>query len=144
MRETTKQIIEIIEPFMDKTLSEGCLYKHKNSKSSEWVVTHKIKYIDKDWWLYLQRLKSWLLSEAIIAKHQVNTLSIIWHYDITAVLKWINKKRKAEIYLVTNNKFTIIVPELQENWFIPNKPLHLYTEEENKDLLELFDELWTN
>jgi hypothetical protein len=25
---------------------------------------------------------------------------------------------------------------------IPNKPLYLYTEEENKDLLELLKELW--
>ena len=126
MTETRKQIIELIEPYMDKNLCEGCL-------------------IEIEWWEILQlwiykTYTLWVYNQ-INSDEYYDSYIILGYYDITAVLKYINKKRKAEIYLVTNDKFTIIVPELQENWYIPNKPLHLYTEQEEKDLLDLLTKL---
>ncbi len=128
---TQKEIIKLIEPFMDKILTEGCLFYYKSDKDKE-----IIKY---DWEPYT---KGFLLN-----------IKIIWHYDITAVLKYINAiKTLREINWETKEKWEVSKYNIKfskdfnyiEIWEdrrlfdkIPNKPLHLYTEEENKKLLSL-------
>ena len=68
---------------------------------------------------------------------------IIWHYDITAVLKYIENNRIEKSWYDRYDYFTYTKYLIQfwkrEEWFdaIPNKPLHLYSEQEEKDLLEL-------
>ena len=111
MTETRKAIIELIELFMNKTLCEWCLF------------------IDDLWnyYTYDNKLPKWLIRK------------IIGYYDITAVLKYFLPKYVISNY---NNKEIFIndtwIPESRELWWIiPNKPLHLYTEKEEKDLLKL-------
>lgn len=71
--------------------------------------------------------------------------TILWHYDITAVLKYIeNKISEYEKYYTIANWFLWFSFSNKE-WEtikIPNKPLHLYTEEEDKNLLSLLQKLW--
>ena len=65
MSEEKLKILEIIEPYTDKTLSEGCLVK------IDWI--NEIIIYDKSLWGYTAD-------------------EILWHYDITAVLKCVYKK----------------------------------------------------
>jgi len=95
MNDTRRQIIKLIEPYMDKTLCEGCLI-------------------------------SWFMT--------------FWHYDITAVLKYIRQYKDFDICLSDDGDTWAIerVKWVMEfMWTFPNKPLHLYTKEEEKRLLTL-------
>lgn len=156
MNDTQKQIIKLIEPYMDKTLSEGCIFKMKHHGSSIFTISlieRDIIYITKDF------PNEWV--DSIWIKKN-NIEKILWHYDITAVLKYIHNFRPKTWELDTDSK-TIISMILDWNefvinfeypkitlmmgepkitlhkyvWFTPNKPLHLYSEQEEKDLLEL-------
>jgi len=134
MNKTRKAIIEIIEPYMDKSLEFGCLLKH----NSQWDI---VRYIGDNnlYW------KSWLWdydSEDEI--YFFNT--IIWHYDITSLIKYIVGTWR--FYGWDSCWITPYIIEFQYNdWTakeyesIPNKPLHLYTEQEEKGLLELITKL---
>ena len=146
MNKVRKQIIELISDYMDKTLSEWCLLNWYSNEINIWEYYTYWSYAD--WYfetningyeLRFQRLKdNWNWD---IWYYQIE--KIIWHYDITAVLKYIEGK--------TQNKDSIILSiywELQRidtyTWdYIEtifetkNKPLHLYTEQEEKELLEL-------
>ena len=146
MTETRKQIIEFIEPYMDKTLSDGCIieinksYSYWNWKNIEPYFSIFNKFggctywsgeKDKDW-----KFKNWW-----------NWDKIIWHYDITAVLKYIDKFK---------NPFTWNWPAIRvDSWIISfwvwdwlytkwhnfDKPLHLYSKQEEEELLELLTKL---
>lgn len=119
MTDTRKQIIELIEPYMDKTFSEWCLRYIYNEYDNFDIIYLNIEDVE-------------------IAKIQEDNL-IIWHYDITAVLKYI--KIKYDVRLTDNwNEFYLYI--WTEPEYFQNKPLHLYTEEEEKDLLELLKKLW--
>lgn len=138
MTKTRKQIIELIEPFMDKTLSDTCLIQGINV---DW-------YIEIRWKLFL--------SDTFFIEQNGKRCKILWHYDITAVLKYIENNKD----LITSQRDTEInwIYEFSENSFlwiddtnsfwwkedieIPNKPLVLYTDQEEKDLLELLQKLW--
>ena len=126
--DTRKKIIELMEPYMDKTLSFGCYYypevwkKYWEPKPSELK-----KYISKKW------------EEPVIVK-------ILWHYDITAVLKYISDKvwnRNIRYMWIT--QYEILLQDTRQEMYINiwlrNKPLHLYTEQEDKALLELLTKL---
>lgn len=135
--DTLKQIIEKVEPYMDKTLSEGCLLEYSIVDSTD--ITESGDYRRYDW---LIKEYDWLIKEYN---------KILWHYDITAVLKYISKinwhfyseiistyhtwtKERKDIFRVLNTRKDIL-------WEYPNKPLHLYTEEENLQLLNLLNKL---
>lgn len=142
--ELDKQIIEIIEPYMDKTLSFGCVLDYKK-RGREYIYIDDREIINIKTW-YLLWYNKWDISE------------ILWHYDITAVLKYIGSvvwkdwngndidyychAYRTEIHLKEtriwndNNEIELLT------WVFPNKPLHLYTEEEDKALLELLQKLW--
>ncbi len=128
---TQKEIIKLIEPFMDKTLTEGCLFYYKSDKDKE-IIKYEWESYTKD---FLPNIK------------------IIWHYNIIAILKYINSiKTLREINWETREKWEVSKYNIKfskdfnhiEIWEdgrlfdnISNKPLHLYTEEENKKLLSL-------
>lgn len=128
MNKLQQEIIEIIEPYCDKTLSEGCYIK-SDFYNTIWRFMYKAKWIiisDSEW-------------RPLCIENDIE-IKIIWHYDITAVLKCFE-----------NNKHLF----LMEEWYFksywdyrnikfPNKPLHLYTEQENVSLLELLKKLWTD
>jgi len=143
MTETRKQIIELIEPYMDKSLRNGVWFK----KDLYWISTHYFQAIsnltiteptnrDLDYLLYL----IWVIDKAYI-----KDIEILWHYDITAVLDYINS--------FTNEKWVWLLyfdnilwqkdfwtfQKTDYSWYvkIPKKPLHLYTEQEETSLLEL-------
>lgn len=129
-----KEIMELIQPYMDKTLSEGC-----------WITW-------PDWWygkvIWNTSTVWYIVGKEIMdmnpVQYKENEIEEIWHYDITAVLKYIIENIDEENTLpeqITKDEIVfseINVDEKQEEcYIIPNKPLHLYSESENKDLLNL-------
>lgn len=124
MNDTRKQIIELIEPYMDKTLSEGCLILQE-----DWSII-RANHMDND-----------SIYDAFVGA--MNLKKILGHYDITTVLKYIWNRWEMRIWKVGLEAHRIIIRTLW-NWIqeIPNKPLHLYTEQEEKHLLKLLQKLW--
>ena len=145
-----KEIMEIIEPYTDKTLSEGC-YIEKTSPT--WVI-----YLEKIIWLrnddnsYPIRFnpKTTLTrdNETFNYWEWKSYIKILWHYDITAVRKCILKSSKVDFQFDEwDDYFYFQLKEKNNDWDnkvirIPAKPLSLYTTQENTDLLPLLKELW--
>ena len=79
---------------------------------------------------------------------------IIWHYDITAVLKYVIKKDWFYNCDNENANITKLYKFVdywerwtwsEKIWNIQNKPLNLYTDQQDKELLELLQKFqWTN
>ena len=137
--ETRKQIIELIEPYMDKTLSEGCLIK--------WYFIYD--KVNDNWSWDIFGLYHNMNVDEICLRHWCdNDFKILWHYDITAVLKYIDNSYRDKRWiphwdiLVELTPWDIHINIWEELYMVPNKPLHLYTEEEDKNLLELLKKIW--
>ena len=132
MNDTRKAIIELIEPYMEKTLILWCLIKlhwHKDIINFLWI-----RHWSLLWWIdknnnEINYFNSWVKK-------------IIGHYDISAVLKYIWKKDINISVEYDNNCFyiEILVWQLEKPYF-PMKPLNLYTEQEENDLLKLLSKL---
>lgn len=137
MTETRKAIIELIEPYMDKTFYTWLIYIDYHW--DYWIVWETW---EKDWELVTQH---WLWVKSISDMKKWN-YKILWHYDITAVLKYINSEYynywNSASYLENDIKISCIRNNIIE--YIPNKPLYLYSEQEEKDLLNLLTTLKTN
>ena len=131
MNKLQQEIMEIIEPYMDKTLSEGCYIKDADYET--WL--HKIVWELNNNFITLMYKDLW--KPHIERKTDVEDWEILWHYDITAVLKYMWDKKKIKIW----NWLEQLVCESDKffEWYLPNKPLILYTEQENISLLKL---LW--
>jgi len=132
--ETRKQIIEVIHPFMDKTLSEGCLF----FRNSEIILS---------WDVQEDRGMFWGIYELELSWTYIKDCEIIGHYDITAFLNYIRSIEWYRVDLLDDNLFSIQKFDWGVwNWiaYIDSKPLHLYSEKEEKDWLKLLKELWTN
>ena len=132
MTDLDKKIIEYIEPYMDTTPTTWCLVKDKTN----WEITvNQLEEIDTMFLMF--------------------EIDIIGHYDITAVLKYINislikqKNGKGLIMCcgILNNQPSLCLYDSMRGqkedfiWEIPNKPLNLYPEEEKKNLITIFDNL---
>lgn len=133
MNETRKQIIELIWDYMDKTKTKWCLYSD-NSKWFLWVAEQISEHlcIDDIWMTYNLDI--------------VSGSKTLWHYDITAVLKyiWDNHWECSSCdFWLKDLQFVSIHNKNRLLFTLPNKPLHLYTEQEEKQLLELLQKLWT-
>jgi hypothetical protein len=120
MTETRKAIIEIIEPYMEKDLSEGCIIE------TAWC---------RDWCCSMETEIYWIDTNKIeIEKYWRYIIEIIWHYDITAVLKYISS-------LWYTHQWWWLWFWLHKNWNIETwpimKPLNLYSNTEEKELLNL-------
>ena len=149
MTDTRKQIIELIEPYMDKNLSRWVifsnpyqdhkyLYEYISESKKKWE--RSIVFYDRYW---------------NTRDYRWGEIKILWHYDITAVLKYIDnisienyqillEKFWDEFLVFTDDKYEWreFLEYWENYWWLPNKPLHLYTEEEDKDLLKLLKKLW--
>lgn len=119
MTDTRKQIIEIVEPYMNKETTKGCIIK-------------------KDW-------KFWtLLWDKVWT--QPSWIDVIWHYDITAVDKLI-RSSEAFSYIFEDGidyicyEFKVINDGDTNVYYLPNKPPHLYTDQQDKALLEKLQNL---
>lgn len=138
--ETRKQIIQLINPFMDKTLSFWCMVEYWNDiiYITEYNIDRKLWSL-QNWDLLVEQNKyiqteNW---DIFIYKYK-----IIGHYDITAVLKYIIEKLPIWVNFRFFNSWTIRLWDNSEYWEIKFKPLHLYTEQEDENLYELLKQLW--
>ncbi len=114
MTETRKQIIDLIKDYMDKTLSEGCLIWYWENDIAEY----------------------WKLKISTYTK-------ILWHYDITAVLKYVKENNWCVDIHWWINLYTIgeDYSDIRNFTELPYKPLHLYSEQQEKALIELLNKL---
>jgi len=138
-----KEIMEIIEPYMDKTLSDWCYVQidffgkwiFKLIENNEkWLLINT--YIRYNKW-YFSMIEEWKWGTDWFDK-------IIWHYDITAVLKYLNDYCMYFTFDIINDDILIWDKRNEATiiWDIPNKPLHLYTTEEQNNLIDLLKKLW--
>ena len=143
MTDTRIQIIEMIEHYMDKTLSDGCLIWTWITRDIIWKII---------WFEHNHYSNQWKVVNLLDTRH--NTIvqwqikhhrHIYWHYDITAVLKYIESKW----YSIHTEQLNWCIYIYKADWFdepykwiLLFKPLYLYTEKENKDLLELLKKIW--
>ena len=116
MTETQLKIIELIEPHMDKEWGKWCLWQFEDETIMEmsWLEDKQDIHDTLEW---------------------TNT-KIIGHYDITAVLKYIYKQ-KTKIYISLNVIRVHYWPDMKSEIEIPHKPINLYTDKENEELLKL-------
>lgn len=143
MTETRKKIIELISPYMDNMLSEGCLIQDEN-----WEI-YKFLKMCESWWSFDT---IWIGKSFNRFYYPMKSNKILWHYDLSAVLKCIYtecEKRKGstsfswdsfwvEIYRDGDEYIEEDEEYIEDEYLhFPNKPLHLYTEEEDKNLLEI-------
>lgn len=151
MDDTRKQIIELIEPYMSKELSEGCI-----------LDVDKCNFYDGTWWVYRTKIieYKWELWVFYILKNEADWeeyqeffsleeiewywYKILWHYDITAVLKYIHNCKWAfdVMYWESGNIIITHYTNWRKQYDFPWKPLHLYTQKEETNLLTLLQELW--
>ena len=137
--ETRKSIIQLIEPYMDKTLSEWCLVKTdiKNYKITK-VIFHWFQITDYTW-----RQFEYILCVNWNKTKRISKWKILWHYDMTALLQFIYMK-----WIITHKLYnqSFDNANIHCEWYMmygkpqfifPNKPLHLYTESEDIELLKL-------
>jgi hypothetical protein len=113
---------------MAKDLSEGCLIR-------EWEYSKYAKYLWKrDDTKYH---KYWLFDEQLAFEtDKIEDFKIIWHYDITSLIKYIADKWEIELdwewfWTIYNHTWE------QYLWKIPNIPLNLYNDEQEKTTLNL-------
>jgi len=147
MNETRKQIIELIEPYMDKSLWTWCYIEIENWYPY-WEIT---KEIFKIW---NESVSNNRVDNYPIYDWACNISKIIWHYSITSVLKYIADKWKDVLRVkiwVNEIEYQIWEAKIYElntdskvqnyascsYYYIENKPLHLFSDTEEKELLEL-------
>ena len=127
------QIMEYIKDYMNKTLSEGCWIQWQ-----DWEYAKVIWNTITLWYLYKKEIR-----DMNPEQYKENEIKEVWHYDITAVLKYVSDYGMYIMYEIIGDEIYIwdSRSEATLNWTIPNKPLHLYTEQENESLLELLKKL---
>ena len=140
--ETRKEIINLISDYMDKTLSEWCLILSLKDKNVMQFMPQPDKLYKK--WEII-KIWEWIdeHNNALALLSYKDVFIKIGHYDITAVLKYIDNSYRDErgmpwwdtLLELTPNDININI--LEELYMLPNKPLHLYTDKEDKQLLEL-------
>ena len=145
MNETRKELINILSEHMDKTLSEGCLVETRHNWDmnypNEWfIISNKYNY-------ELIFYSHW--QKVVVSRKEFNDVylyKILGHYDITAVLKYVESKSilfDVWKFPPWEKEIEILVFLTKEDEVVrlPFKPLHLYTEKQEKDLLELLKKI---
>jgi hypothetical protein len=142
MNETRQAIIKLIEPFIDKTLSEWCLIS-RNICDDNWDIQEDstVEYLTITNWEDIEKLSNWL-TNVKINWDWYSVYKIIGHYDITVVLKYVNSLWY-RIETVTDWDFDIFLDRVCY-WNIPSKPIYLFSEQEEQDLLNLLLKLKNN
>jgi len=114
MTKTRKEIIVLIEPFMERTR-----YKNKNQESDNKILLTKV-----------QRFQSPKTN-----KIDTRVTKKLWHYDITAVHKFIVKKKHKDFSIWKYNYHITDKEVISLDY--PIKPLHLFSDKEEQELLSL-------
>jgi len=142
MNETRKQIIGLIEPYTEKKLVSWCYIEYEDYIIWKGSVMKIYKMWDKHnnlycWWIKWEEIEFYTYSEYDTTEilEVIEIKKILWHYDITAVEKLLIHKGCNVI--IIDSFVKIYHLKLGTRKYIPNKPLHLYTEQEEKDLLKL-------
>jgi len=148
-----KDIIWLIEPYMNKQFCKWCLFIDTTS-AIEWDILevisdiNEIDFNEKIIWLDFYTLSS---SKSIstpasfyLAWYKDQT-KILWHYTMDAVEKYISLNwYYIEIWWYFNSEVVILISK-EKDWEVlfelPHKPLHLYTAEENKKLLIILQKI---
>jgi len=149
MNKIRQEIIKLIEPYMEKDLSEWCLVKNISScitKDELFKGYNRASLTWKKWHIYFKYIWDWdLIKDFEKTNWDSKDLKILWHYDISAVLKyidknfsWTNEFDYEYIYLYENQMMSWMK---REELKLPNKPLYLYSEEQEADLLKLLKKL---
>lgn len=129
MNKYRKSNIELLEPYMNKKLGENLLFRYRwgfgNIKwwEDEEFFTGTV-YRDDEPNVYICRL----------SHIRYDDVDIIGHYTLDAVLKYLQKTWLSESVNESNIYYYWF---RKESFLIPNKPLHLYTEQEDKELNEI-------
>jgi hypothetical protein len=149
MWDTRKQIINLIKDYMDKTLCEGCLLKVFGYKELDIIIKDEFYNINDEENIYIPTYYSCNTIEAKYKREWYKEEKwvidqIIGHYDITAVLKYIwnhdwNFQQTYEDDFIWMTWRTLKMSKSDIR--IPNKPLNLYSVDEEKELLELLSNL---
>jgi len=129
-----KEIMELIEPYMDKTLSIGCWIRNKWKyyiiNNIEWWQPSDRPFL-KTRYCYCKPYFTFQFELPNFTIHNNEKLKIIWHYDITWIIKYIKDKLWSwDCYIWED-----FIDMSDER--IPNKPLSLYSTKEEISLLEL-------
>lgn len=134
---TRKKIIEAIEPYMDKSLEFWCILFQENTQAYSYIWDEGRIFWFND------------CAEFCDDIFNANDYTILWHYDITALLKYLRSHfgiivldwlgdKVFDLYITTSNSIQ------HTNYSIPNKPLHLYTEKEEVQVLEIINYINNN
>lgn len=134
--EIRKEIINLISDYMDKTLSEWCIILWNLHINWEPVSDSSIEYKTITW--NIEKANNWI-TYIYSNWQEYDVYKIIGHYDITAVTKYFSyfDFQIESIDLLEDTISIYNKNNLDEVYFIPNKPLHLYTDEEDEQLLNL-------
>lgn len=140
--ETRTAIIELISDYMDKTLNEWCLINN-------YFIIWNMLY-----WYWTECFLEEIKNDCVIYFYMTDYNNketfyldidkIIWHYDITAVdsfIIWIWEELTYRVIIAWTQSKAVLDKNDNFIWNYPNKPLHLYTEEEDKQLLDLLIKL---
>ena len=141
MNKIRKELINILSDYMEKELEIWLIYK-----STTWIYCTLLDFNNK-----LIEIERDLIFELYWDKKHL--CKILGHYDISAVLKYVAVKIEDNFLVLCpptrdNNEFSIhsddwwdVDDEWTQFYIFPNKPLNLYTEKEEKDLLLLLNNL---
>ena len=91
MNETRLKIIELIEPYMDKTVCNGFIYSHTQKSLIEWWsksewLNHWTNFSIIENEYEIPWYKNFITEDT---EKRVASKKDYWHYDITALLKYI-------------------------------------------------------
>ena len=153
MTDARKQIIEIIEPYMLQDFAAWLYYKKRNWDIQivwdVWVFNDKLEN-ENNWKLVTNH---WLWTKTLDNMKEWGW-QILWHYDTTALLKYIDEigcwhifTQKEiftdEIRIFTKDQYELWkVTAFWDNlWWLPCKPLHLYTDQEDQTTLLILREI---
>lgn len=121
--ETRKSIIELIEPYMNKELEFWCLYKD---------IYNDFEIIDRSSRIEIiqENIKLW-------------SCIIFWHYDMSSIHIFLKKTTWSYYWLdfdiINGKEYLVFInwSTKKNKWKIPNKPLYLFTEKEDENLLKI-------
>jgi len=130
MNKYKKNLIELLYPYMDKTLTKWCLIFWIKPNEYDEIITETVTE-----WEYKTML--WYLNK----ENNKGDYEILWHLWMMAVFKYIRNKWFYCINNMSNDEYISIIkyynedePDFECIEYIPNKELHLYSDEELKDL----------
>ncbi len=128
MNKTKLEIINLLEPYLEKDLHYWCILKYKTF----YYIIDNLCVIKKEKWeLIFNDVELWKIGN-------IKDCEILGHFDLTGVINFIEKKLPVYNIIMINKKFYIKYEsnKQQEEISFPNKPLELFTEDEIKELLK--------